>query len=221
MDNGPVNNVEPRLCIDSAIYARLIERGGLDILSSDTIGVCAEFSCRFLASVAFPESVTAGLRVGELGDSSVRYEIALFRENGEALTEGSFVHVFVDREDRRREAGQPRLKARSRKERLPPGGHQAGRLGERDAVRTDPGPVSRRFPGPEVLHLGGICPGKQRHRESFLMPFARPAWPGLHLRHPEFFQHSRMGSLRQPLPLSVHFVGPSIIMVISVLWIQP
>jgi acyl-CoA thioester hydrolase len=98
---GHVNNVEYYSFFDTVINAWLIERGGLDILAGNTIGVCAESSCRFLASIAFPESVNAGLRVGKLGNSSVRYEIGLFRENGEALAEGNFVHVFVDRGDRR------------------------------------------------------------------------------------------------------------------------
>ncbi len=48
----------------------------------------------------------AGLRVGRLGRSSVRYEIGLFSEaaaggGGEPAAEGWFVHVFVDRESRR------------------------------------------------------------------------------------------------------------------------
>jgi acyl-CoA thioester hydrolase len=46
--------------------------------------------------------VRAGLRVGKLGTSSVRYEIGLFGEaSDEPAAEGGFVHVFVDRESRR------------------------------------------------------------------------------------------------------------------------
>jgi acyl-CoA thioester hydrolase len=45
--------------------------------------------------------VTAGLRVGHLGRSSVRYEIGLFSEAGELAATGWFVHVFVDRASRR------------------------------------------------------------------------------------------------------------------------
>jgi acyl-CoA thioester hydrolase len=53
----------------------------------------------------FPEVVEAGLRVGHLGTSSVRYEIALFGEGAddEPAAEGWFVHVFVGREERRPE----------------------------------------------------------------------------------------------------------------------
>jgi acyl-CoA thioester hydrolase len=52
--------------------------------------------------VSFPDTVRAGLRVVHLGRSSVRYEIGLFREDDpEPAAEGWFVHVFVDRENRR------------------------------------------------------------------------------------------------------------------------
>lgn len=103
---GHVNNVEYYSYFDTVINHYLIKNGGLDIHSGQTIGVCAESHCRFLAAVAFPDPVEAGLRVGHLGGSSVRYEIGLFGSDGEPLAEGWFVHVFVDRESRRA-AGVP------------------------------------------------------------------------------------------------------------------
>ena len=99
---GHVNNVQYYAFFDTIINRWLIEEGGLDIHGGQVIGVCAESHCRFLAAVSFPEGVDAGLRVGELGNSSVRYEIGLFREDdGELLATGWFVHVFVDRDTRR------------------------------------------------------------------------------------------------------------------------
>jgi acyl-CoA thioester hydrolase len=99
---GHVNNVEYYSFFDTVINEYLIGVGGLDIHAGGVIGVCAESHCTFLASVAFPETVVAGLRVGKLGNSSVRYEIGLFASEGERpLAEGWFVHVFVDRESRR------------------------------------------------------------------------------------------------------------------------
>ena len=47
------------------------------------IGVCAESHCAYTGGLAFPEDVEAGLRVGELGSSSVRYEIGLFGAGAE------------------------------------------------------------------------------------------------------------------------------------------
>lgn len=98
---GHVNNVEYYSYFDTVINEYLISAGGLDIHSGQTIGVCAESHCRFLAAVAFPDPVEAGLRIGRLGNSSVRYEIGLFNPDGSPLAEGWFVHVFVDRESRR------------------------------------------------------------------------------------------------------------------------
>ncbi|MDP9385292.1 MAG: acyl-CoA thioesterase [Actinomycetota bacterium] len=103
---GHVNNVEYYAFFDTVINAYLIEAGGLDIHRGAVIGLCAESHCAYRAAFAFPEAVVAGLRVGRLGRSSVRYEIGLFSEEaagggGEPAAEGWFVHVFVDRESRR------------------------------------------------------------------------------------------------------------------------
>jgi acyl-CoA thioester hydrolase len=75
------------------------------------IGVCAESHCSYHGPLAFPGTVEAGLRVGHLGRSSVRYEIQL-REQGatEAAAEGWFVHVFVERKSRRPAAIPDRLR---------------------------------------------------------------------------------------------------------------
>ncbi len=99
---GHVNNVEYYSYFDTVINTWLIREGGLDIHAGDTIGFCAESHCKFLGPLAFPEMVHAGLRVAHLGNSSVRYEIGLFREHADnAAAEGWFVHVFVDRQSRR------------------------------------------------------------------------------------------------------------------------
>ncbi|WP_374273860.1 acyl-CoA thioesterase [Brevundimonas sp.] len=99
---GHVNNVVYYSLFDTAVNAQLIEAGVLDMTTSPVIGLVVETGCRFLASLSFPETVEAGLRVTTLGSSSVRYEIGLFqvgRVDPAAL--GHFVHVYVDRETRR------------------------------------------------------------------------------------------------------------------------
>ncbi len=99
---GHVNNVEYYAFFDTVINRYLIETGGLDIHRGGVIGLCVESHCAFHAALAFPEPVLAGLRVGTLGRTSVRYELALFREGVEApAATGWFVHVFVDRDTRR------------------------------------------------------------------------------------------------------------------------
>ena len=99
---GHVNNVEYYAFFDTVINAYLIREGGLDIHSGEVIGLCADSHCEFHASLTFPETVEAGLRVPHLGRSSVRYEIGLFGEAArEPAATGWFVHVFVDRAARR------------------------------------------------------------------------------------------------------------------------
>ena len=108
---GHVNNVEYYSYFDTVINAWLVAEGGLDIHRGPVIGLCAESHCEFHAALAFPDTVQAALRVGRLGRSSVRYEIALFRDGtGEPAATGWFVHVFVDRDQRRAVEIPPRLR---------------------------------------------------------------------------------------------------------------
>jgi acyl-CoA thioester hydrolase len=109
---GHVNNTVYYSYFDTAIAHLLIHQGGLDPRRSEVIGVAVETGCRFHSSLAFPDLVHAGLRVGHLGTSSVRYEIGLFRnEQDEASAEGHFVHVFVERASQRPAAIPDRIRA--------------------------------------------------------------------------------------------------------------
>lgn len=99
---GHVNNVVYYSYFDTVINEVLIARGGLDPQAGDVIGLCVESGCRYLAPAAYPDALEAGLRVTKLGRSSVRYEVAIFREGrDEPCAVGFFVHVFVDRATRR------------------------------------------------------------------------------------------------------------------------
>ena len=101
MDNdiyGHVNNVVYYSYFDTVINGYLIDQGGFDIHEAPVIGVAVETMCKFRKSLAFPQIVDAGLRVGKLGNSSVRYEVGLFAAGDpEPAATGHFVHVFVDR----------------------------------------------------------------------------------------------------------------------------
>jgi acyl-CoA thioester hydrolase len=109
---GHVNNVEFYSYFDTAINAWLIAEGGLDIERDEVIGVCAESHCEFSAGLAFPDEVDVHLRVGSLGRSSVRYELAVAKAGEpEPAATGHFVHVFVDRASRRPVPIPDRLRA--------------------------------------------------------------------------------------------------------------
>ena len=99
---GHVNNVEYLAFFDTVINRWLIEEGGLDIAGGPTIGLCAESGCTYHAALVFPQVVDAALRVAHLGRTSVRYEVGLFAQGSdEPAGTGFFVHVFVDRGERR------------------------------------------------------------------------------------------------------------------------
>ena len=89
MDNdayGHVNNAAYYSFIDTAV----------------TVWLAAETGCRYFAPISFPDTITAGIRIGRRGTSSVRYEVGLFRNDEDtASAEGHFVHVYVDPTTRR------------------------------------------------------------------------------------------------------------------------
>ena len=105
MDNdvyGHLNNVVHYSLFDTAVNRMLIEAGALDIHAGAVIGLVVHTQCHYFESLAFPQTVHAGIRVEQLGRSSVRYGIGLF--GGDATTTaaiGQFTHVYVDRAARR------------------------------------------------------------------------------------------------------------------------
>ncbi|PHV06736.1 thioesterase [Janthinobacterium sp. BJB412] len=105
MDNdqyGHVNNVVYYSYFDTAVNQFLIEAGVLDIHHGAVVGFVVDSGCAYFSPVSFPDVVHAGIRVAKLGNSSVRYEIALYR-NDDALpcAAGHFVHVYVERDSKR------------------------------------------------------------------------------------------------------------------------
>ena len=69
MDNdvyGHVNNVVYYSYFDTVINEHLIREGGLDIHEGAVVGYCVESQCRYLAPLAFPETIEAGLLLTEL-----------------------------------------------------------------------------------------------------------------------------------------------------------
>jgi len=94
------------------VNEHLVRAGGLDIHAAPAIGLVVETSCSFHRPLSFPDNVDAGLRVAKIGNSSVAYEIALFRHDDEApAATGRFVHVWVDRATQRPVSVPPRIRA--------------------------------------------------------------------------------------------------------------
>jgi len=99
---GHVNNVAYYGYFDTIVNSYLIGEGALDIHKGEVIGLVVETGCKYFAPLEFPQKLEGALRVAKIGNSSVRYELAIFKTGDEpAAAEGHFVHVYVDRKTRR------------------------------------------------------------------------------------------------------------------------
>ena len=105
MDNDVfqhVNNVNYFSYFDTAVTYYEMTEQVVGLFEGPTHCVVAEVMCRYHSSLAFPDRVTVGVRVANVGRSSVRYELAVFRNDEDtAAAEGYFVHVFVERGSQR------------------------------------------------------------------------------------------------------------------------
>ena len=104
---GHVNNTVYYEWFDTVVNKWLIGQGLLDIECGDPIGLVVQTSCSYFAPLSFPGDVEVGLGVERLGESSVTYRIGVFASGvDEPAAQGSFTHVYVDR-DRRRPTALP------------------------------------------------------------------------------------------------------------------
>ena len=76
---GHVNNVTYYSYFDTAVNEFLVRFTGLDYRSKDPVGMVVETGCRFHSEIAFPDVLDVGVRVRRLGNSSVTYEIGIFK----------------------------------------------------------------------------------------------------------------------------------------------
>ena len=98
---GHMNNTVHYQLFDTAVNGYLMEQDVLDFQSGPTVFLVVETGCKYFSELAFPDIISAGIRVKKLGSSSVIYEVGLFRgDAAEASAEGHFVHVNVDRQTR-------------------------------------------------------------------------------------------------------------------------
>lgn len=99
---GHMNNTVHYELFDTAVNGFLVEEGILDLHGSPTVFLVVNSGCSYFAELAFPDVISAGLRVTRLGASSVQYDIGLFRnDSNQAAAQGHFVHVNVDRISRK------------------------------------------------------------------------------------------------------------------------
>jgi len=96
---GHINNVAYYRYFEVIVVDFIATPCGIDWLRAPVIPFAAESRCRFLRPLRFPGDFTVGLRVKQVGSSSVTYDLALFdAADGRLAATGDWVHVFVDRE---------------------------------------------------------------------------------------------------------------------------
>ncbi len=99
---GHVNNVTYYSYFDTAANSLLIQHAGFDIHHSPHIGLVVNSSCNFMQELTYPEIIEVAVGIGKLGNSSVTYDLAIFKQGqDQAAAQGSFVHVFVERETKK------------------------------------------------------------------------------------------------------------------------
>ncbi len=105
MDNdiyGHVNNVAYYSYFDTAANTFLVNHCGLDIHNGDIIALVVSSGCEYLSPISFPDKIEVGVRIDNLGNSSVQYGVGIFKEKeAQACAFGHFIHVFVDRVSRK------------------------------------------------------------------------------------------------------------------------
>lgn len=99
---GHINNTVHYTWFDTAVNCWLIEHGLLDPLHGETIGLVVSTNCEYFAEARFLDRIACGVSVRGVGNTSVTYEVGLFRNDGDtAFAQGSFVHVYVNAKSRR------------------------------------------------------------------------------------------------------------------------
>ena len=95
---GHLNNVIYYELFDTAVNKWLIKNNLIDIKNGNNIGLIVQSGCNYFSSFEYPEDIDAGIRVTKIGNSSVRYEVGLFKPSDDlASADGFFIHVYVNR----------------------------------------------------------------------------------------------------------------------------
>lgn len=96
---GHVNNGTYFQYFDTVIQEFQTSHGILNFADrNECVFFSVESHCNYLSQIRFPDKVTAGLRVGHLGNSSVRFDVAFFRNDEDlASAQGHSIQVYVDR----------------------------------------------------------------------------------------------------------------------------
>src|SRR3546814_4202268 len=104
MDNdvyGHVNNVQYYSYFDTAVNRYMIERGGLDIRTGETIGLVVETGCSYRRPIAFPDAVERSEEHTSELQSLMRISYAVFclkkKRSDESNTNSNCINTIINR----------------------------------------------------------------------------------------------------------------------------
>ena len=99
---GHMNNVVYYEYVDTLVNSWIIKTGALELPGGPIIGLVIETKCTYFSELGFPGNLSAGLRVNQIGKSSIQYEVGLFFNQGaESAARILFTHVCVDARSRK------------------------------------------------------------------------------------------------------------------------
>ena len=84
------------------IKAWLIENDLLNFKSGERIGFIVKSGCDYISPISHPSNISVGICASAIGNSSVTYKSAVFKDDSEfASAQGFFTHVYVNRKTQR------------------------------------------------------------------------------------------------------------------------
>ena len=92
-----VNNAKYYEFFDTVINKMLMELNSESLKAGKNIFVTAETGCKYFEEISFPDKIIAGLKIDYIGNTSIRYDIGLFKNNfTKTSARGFFVHVLIN-----------------------------------------------------------------------------------------------------------------------------
>ena len=105
MDNdlyNHLNNATYYSFVDTAVSSYVAQAVNRDLENDPAVYFVVENGCTYFRPIAYPDAVQCGLRVTDIGKSSMRFEVGLFRnEEPLAAARAYYVQVCCDRSTQR------------------------------------------------------------------------------------------------------------------------
>ena len=116
-----LNNTVYAMYFDAIVNTWLINECGMNPFNDKSrvpnpaqqVGIMVSSYCDYFSSVSFPDVLDLGLRVANLGSTSVTYEVGVFKQGEEDVkVVGGYTHVWCARETMRpaKEGMEPRVR---------------------------------------------------------------------------------------------------------------